>query len=216
MSSLAARELRPVAAKLLLGAMVVVSAHLAILADGISAATILLYAYFAALVGFAALRAGGPYRVGLGLISAACLAVVGLTAWAEPFDGATALVLPPLLGYGLVSLYFAESLLLGRTPAILKFARIAHPEPLPLAVEHYARRLTWAWAVLPASLAAASLLVLAGDGLASWSWVCNVINPSIMLSFFLGEHAYRYRRFPVLGPPSLAGTFRAIFKAHVR
>ncbi|MPY68536.1 MAG: hypothetical protein GEU92_00455 [Alphaproteobacteria bacterium] len=215
MSSLAAREFRPVAAKFLLGAMIVVSAHLAILADGISAATVLLYAYFAALAGFAALRADGRSRVGLWLISAACLVVIALTV-AGPFNGAVALVLPPLLGYGLVSLYFAESLLPRRTPAILRFARLAHPAPLPSAVEHYARRLTWAWAVLPAMLAAASLLVLAGDGLESWSWVCNVINPSVMLSFFVGEHAYRYRRFPELGPPSLAGTFRAIFKAHVR
>lgn len=216
MSLLAARDLRPVAAKLLLGATIVVSAHLAILADGVPAATILLYAYFAVLVGLAALRAGGRCRVGLGLLSVACLAVVALTVWAEPFDGALALVLPPLLGYMLVSLYFAETLLPGRTPAILKFARIAHPEPLPAAVEDYARRLTLAWAVLPASLAAVSLLVLAGHGLASWSWVCNVLNPSVMLLFFLGEHAYRYRRFPELGAPSLVGTFRAIFQAHAR
>lgn len=124
------------------------------------------------------------------------------------------LMLPPVLFNLAIGLYFARSLAPGRMPLIERIVRalnngeVHHPE-----VPAYARAWTRAWAVILLALAAinAALALLAepkgillGLGMVPplsvplelWSLFANLLNYLIVAAVFVGEYAYRRRRFP--------------------
>ena len=124
------------------------------------------------------------------------------------------LLLPPVLITGALGLYFARSLSAGRTPLIQRIVCALHPEALAVpGVQPYTRRLTLLWALLLGLLCATSALLglLAVPGgllhalglatpwpvpLAWWSTVANGLNYVVIGGFFVGEYAWRRRRFP--------------------
>ena len=71
--------------------------------------------------------------------------------------------------------------------------------------------LTWAWAVLPVFLAVTALAIYAAFGVAAWSWASNVVNPALLVAFYVGEHVYRGLYLPHLGTPSILETVEVMF-----
>ena len=124
------------------------------------------------------------------------------------------LMLPPVLFNLAVGLYFARSLAPGRMPLIERIVRaLNNGQVHDSGVPAYARAWTRAWAVILLTLAAinAALALLAqpngvllGLGftppltvpLALWSLFANLLNYLIVAVVFVGEYAYRCRRFP--------------------
>ena len=125
------------------------------------------------------------------------------------------LYLPPVLFPAFLAWVFGHTLAQGRTPLIAQLIRLLHasgPPPEP-DVWLYARRLTLAWTVFFAALAAVNLLlaaITAPGGLLleahitppltvtpeAWSLFANVIGNVLAAVFFAVEYAYRRRRFP--------------------
>lgn len=126
------------------------------------------------------------------------------------------LLAPPVVFTALLSWWFGRSLRAGRVPLISRIvAGLERCEPAGLKPElkHYTRRLTAVWAALLAALALANAvlaLIAVPDGVLvrlgyppvlavsqdAWSWFANLLNYGIVGGFFLGEYAYRKRRFP--------------------
>ncbi len=170
-----------------------------------------------------ALLAGGvlglmlswPLRTRSAVFLLALLTTAGVLWWLQrnghPF---LPLLLPPVVFNAVVGLYFARSLRAGRTPLIECIVLAIHDGRLPdPEVPRYARRLTVSWAVLLFGLALlnfvlallaepAGLLLSFGIApplrvpLAWWSAFANGINYAVIGAFFVGEYAYRRRRFP--------------------
>ena len=128
---------------------------------------------------------------------------------------ALVLFLPPILLNLFLAWFFGHTLRRGSTPLIERLVRLLQPpgEPPEAAVILYARRLTRAWTLLFAILAAINLAlagsVVPGGLLDSaglrppaaidrevWSLFANVLNYVVVAAFFLLEFFYRMRRFP--------------------
>ena len=146
-------------------------------------------------------------------MTAALLLAVGALVALSDVGVRLALIVPPFLGYMATSVFFAHSLLPGEIPVITRMSRVGRGDTLPDGLEEYARALTWGWAVLPALLAVAALLLLAFAGIEPWSWMTNVASPVALITFFAGEHVYRGIRHPQFGRPSLLHTFDVMFDA---
>jgi len=191
--------------RLSLAAATFLAFHVAILQGAISWAVAIVFCSLALAVAAKALGAE-KRRPSLALLAVVLLAIAASAVWWQVEEARAALILPPLFGYLLTSAFFAYSLLPGQIPVIVRMCHVTQGEVLPEGLEPYARALTWGWAVLPAVLALASILVLGVFGLEAWSWVCNVINPLLFAAFFIGEHVYRTWRLPHVGKPSILRT----------
>jgi len=124
------------------------------------------------------------------------------------------LFLPPVLIPAFGAWLFGHTLAAGRTPLIEQLVGLIHGDgPLDPGVPAYARRLTLAWTLVLATLAAtnAVLALLAQPGgvllalgitpplavpLAWWSWLANVWGYVLLAVLFVVEYAWRRRRFP--------------------
>lgn len=126
------------------------------------------------------------------------------------------LLAPPVVFPLLVAWGFARSLRPGRVPLIARIIHALHAQagaPVDARLERYARRLTAAWALLLATLAAINLALAMSavpDGLlaafgyrpwwplshAQWSWCANVADWGLIGGFFVAEYALRCRLFP--------------------
>ena len=146
------------------------------------------------------------------------LLVAGVAlAWAGRSPLARMLLLaPPVVFPLLVAWGFARSLRPGRVPLIARIIHALHAQagaPVDARLERYARRLTAAWALLLATLAAINLVLAMSavpDGLlaafghqprwplshAQWSWWANVADWGLIGGFFVAEYALRCRLFP--------------------
>ncbi|HEY6644570.1 hypothetical protein [Povalibacter sp.] len=124
------------------------------------------------------------------------------------------LYLPPVLIPGFLAWVFGHTLAKARTPLIEQFVRAMHAadDDIEPGVWPYARRLTLAWTVLLATIAAVNLILatlVTPEGLlmaagivppiavtqAQWSTFANLIGYLLIGSFFVIEYAYRRRRF---------------------
>ena len=90
---------------------------------------------------------------------------------------------------------FGRTLPAGREPMIARFARIERGAELPPDLARYTRRLTVAWTVFFAAMAAISLGLAVWGSLAVWSLFTNVINYALVALFFIGEYVVRRVRF---------------------
>lgn len=205
MKATASRPLGPAVVRLALAAATFLAFHIAILQGAISWAVAIVFCSLALVVAAKALRAERR-RYLLALFAAVLLAIAASVSWWQAEEARAALILPPLIGYILTSAFFAYSLLPGQMPVIVRMCHVTQGETLPEGLESYARALTWGWAVLPAVLALASILVLGLFGLEAWSWICNVVNPLLFAAFFIGEHVYRAWRLPHVDKPSIPRT----------
>ena len=101
---------------------------------------------------------------------------------------------PSILINAALAATFGCSLRAGRVPIITRFAELERPV-LPPDLARYTRRLTCAWTVFFAAMAAASLTLAATATLNAWSTFSNIVNYVLVGMFFVGEYFYRRRRF---------------------
>ena len=116
------------------------------------------------------------------------------------------LVWAPAIIYFCLMTLFGSTLLPDRIPLITQvhFTRIETPT---LAGKRYTFLLTVGWTIVFMVFALQAAWLASHSDLATWSWWTNILNPLIMLVFFLGEHLLRPRG---LGSSSPIDTMRAI------
>jgi len=146
---------------------------------------------------------------------AAAGSAAGVLALARLDAAALVLYVPPVMINAYLAWLFGHTLKPGRTSLIERLVRQLHDpeEQLDDDIPAYAARLTAAWTFLFSLLGLVNLAlaVLASPGgllLAAgvqpaltipretWSLFANLLNYLIVACFFLGEYAYRRRRFP--------------------
>ena len=102
---------------------------------------------------------------------------------------------PPVLIDLALCWLFGRTLRRGAEPLITSFARHAHAGDLPPDIPAYTRRVTLAWTLLFAAMAAtAAALAAFGSGRA-WTLFVYVASPALVAALFLGEFAWRRVRF---------------------
>jgi uncharacterized membrane protein len=133
----------------------------------------------------------------LGVAGAAAL-VAAAVFWPQ----ATALLVyvPPLLVFAFMAWFFGHTLTPGRDPLITRVARRQHAhmstDALPDEVARFTRRLTWLWSLCFQGLFLAALLLAFWLPAPAWPRWVQALGYGVPAALFLGEYAYRHRRFP--------------------
>lgn len=147
--------------------------------------------------------------------AALAAALVGLYAIAGSTAPVLLQFLPPVVMTGFMAWVFGHTLRPGRTPLIESIIRalLGPEDSVDEEVLRYARRLTGVWTALLVVLATISaVLALCADPdgllltfgvqpavtvpLNLWSLFANLLNYLLVAALFVGEFAYRRRRFP--------------------
>ncbi len=115
-----------------------------------------------------------------------------------------AVVLPPVLIDLALCWLFGRTLRRGAEPLITSFARHAHGGVLPPDLPAYTRRVTLAWTLLFAAMAAAAAWLAAFGPLRAWTLFVTIVSPALIAALFLGEFAWRRVRFRHHPPQRLA------------
>jgi len=101
---------------------------------------------------------------------------------------------PPIaINLGLCWL-FGRTLARRRVPLVSRFA-LLEQGTLSDEIASYTRALTWAWTLLFAGAAAASLLLALSGNRDAWSLFTNLVNYLLVAALFLGELAWRRLRY---------------------
>lgn len=164
----------------------------------------------AAAMALPGLRSGRP----LAWLAAAA-AAAAVYALARLDAAAIVLYVPPVAINAYLAWLFGHTLLPGRVPIIERLVRKLHDpgERLRDDIPLYAARLTAAWTLLFSLLGTVNLVLalfaspgglLLAAGLQpqltipreTWSLFANLVNYLVVACFFLGEYAYRRKRFP--------------------
>ncbi len=90
---------------------------------------------------------------------------------------------------------FGRTLLAGREPLISQISRHINGSLGP-EVAVYTRRVTIAWCIFFFMQVATSASLYVFAPLAAWSFFINVLNTPLLVLMFVGEKAYRTRRYP--------------------
>ena len=151
-------------------------------------------------------------RTGRGRVLLAVLIVVGVIGFLlwRAFGASPALFypVPYLTVYAVLLWLFGRTLTPGRQPLITRVASHVHGE-LPADIARYTRRVTSAWCVFFAAMATASMLLFLFAPLPIWSMFNNLLNLPLVAAMYLGEYAWRLRRYPNFSHASIATVFRA-------
>lgn len=105
------------------------------------------------------------------------------------------LYIPPLLIPLLLLIYFGKTLLHNEIPLITAIADAARG-PLTPAMQIYTRKLTQVWCLIFALLIVESLMLISFYNLSVWSWATNFVNYILLAIIFIGEFAFRKKKFP--------------------
>jgi uncharacterized membrane protein len=137
------------------------------------------------------------------------LAVLGFLASIR-FGANTAWFYPvPYVTVYLVLLWgFGRTLRAGRQPLVTRLALHVHGT-IPPEIELYTRRVTWAWSLFFAAMAATSLLLFLLEPLAVWSVFNSLMNLPLVVAMFMAEYAWRLWRYPDFPHASIAAMWRA-------
>jgi|SRR6185503_1771672 uncharacterized membrane protein len=185
-----------------------VAAHLALLHHSAALAALAV----AALVLLTVASIRGPHRIRWRMIAAAAGAaiVVAIARGAPPLP----LLLPPVLIPAVIGWTFGRTLRRGRTPLVERVARGFHAPAIPAdEILQYARRVTWAWALLLGGIALVNgalitaldpggLIALAGFtprwpvSPATFAWFSNTGTYLLIGALFVLEFSIRIWRFP--------------------
>ena len=106
-----------------------------------------------------------------------------------------AVLLPPVLIDLALCWLFGRTLRRGAEPLVTSFARHAHGGSLPPDIPGYTRRVTLAWTLLFAVMAAAAAWLAAFGPLRAWTLFVYAGSPALVAALFLGEFAWRRVRF---------------------
>jgi|SRR5450432_1787532 len=108
----------------------------------------------------------------------------------------------------LLALVFGLTLQAGRESLISALARRVHGGLTPDMVA-YTRKVTLAWTMYFAAMAALSLTLFAFAPFATWAAFATLATPFAMLALFVGEYLLRYRLHPEFERATLAQAVRA-------
>jgi uncharacterized membrane protein len=152
---------------------------------------------------------GRSRRGRVALAGLAVIGVIGFLLW-PPFGASPALFypVPYLTVYTFLLWLFGRTLRPGRQPLITLLATHVHGE-LPAEIARYTRRVTWAWCVFFAAMAMTSMFLFLLEPLPIWSAFNNLLNLPLVVAMYLGEYAWRLRRYPNFSHASIATVFRA-------
>jgi uncharacterized membrane protein len=137
-----------------------------------------------------------------------CIGVIAFLLWRAPGASPALLPVPYLSVYAFLLWLFGRSLRPGRQSLITRFATHVHGE-LPAQIARYTRRVTWAWCVFFAAMALTSILLFLFEPLPIWSVFNNLLNLPLAVTMYLGEYAWRLRRYPNFSHASIATVLRA-------
>jgi uncharacterized membrane protein len=112
--------------------------------------------------------------------------------------------------YGLMAASFGRSLLGNRVALCTQLADKVHG-PLTAAEVRYTRRVTAAWAVFFASIAAATLGFFYAAPLRIWSLFANFCVPPLIGLMFVAEYAVRRRALPQAQRRGILAAIQAYF-----
>ena len=125
---------------------------------------------------------------------------LGLATWLWLRPGrapATLLATHVAVYLGLLWL-FLRTLRAGREPLVTGIAQRVRGGTLPAEVVSYTRRVTQAWCIFFACMAAASIALFVFAPLAVWSLFANLLNLPLVAMMFLAEYCVRVTRLPHL------------------
>jgi uncharacterized membrane protein len=148
------------------------------------------------MIGALAIASGAPLA---GTVLGGVLAVA---AWHFADTLPFLAYVPPLVAFALMAVFFARTLREGSEPLINRIARREHPD-LPPDMARHARRLTAIWAGCFVVLFLVALGLAPFLPLESWARWVQGLGYLVPGALFVGEHAYRLRRFPERAQGSL-------------
>jgi len=155
-----------------------------------------LMALFLVIIAAGVLTGATRGRIPLWAVGLVALAVGGLAL----LDLGTASRIAeawPILAYLAIGWLFGSSLLPGRMPLVERIARIVdHGDAMPNALVRYTRFLTWAWTLIPLSMALVSVLLAQFASRTTWSLFTNVLSYVVLAVLFFVEYPYRRWRYP--------------------
>jgi len=108
----------------------------------------------------------------------------------------------------LLAFVFGLTLQAGREPLVSALARRVHGG-LTRAMEIYSRKVTLAWTIYFAAMAALSLALYAFVPFDAWATFANLVTPLAMVLMFVGEYLLRYRLHPEFERATLGQAMRA-------
>lgn len=123
-----------------------------------------------------------------------------------------AVFVPPVVVNLGLSIVFGSTLRPGQKPLVTRFAELHHDDVLPEPLVAYTRRLTVVWTVLLAVMGIEAAVLAATVDLGTWSWIVNVLNPLILIVFFVAQFWYRHWRYREYGKVSIVHAMRKIWR----
>lgn len=143
-----------------------------------------------------------------GLAAVAAAVLLAALAWRAAPAVNLLYPVPSVIVYGALTWLFGRTLAPGREALVTRLARRVHGT-LPDEITAYTRQLTWAWCLLFAAMALASLLLFAFAPLQAWSLFVNVLTFPLIAGMFVVEYAYRLLRYRTFSHVSLLTAVRA-------
>jgi uncharacterized membrane protein len=135
------------------------------------------------------------------------LTATGSAQWAK------AIFIPPIVVNLGVAIMFGATLRPGHEPLVTRLARFHHKEGLPQPLLRYTRILTILWAGLTAAMAIEAGVLAAAFDIETWSWAVNIVNPLILVAFFIAQFWYRAWRYREFGKISMMVAVRQMLNA---
>lgn len=171
------------------------------------------FGYRAASLAIVGLMAGALVALGGRRVAGAVVgALLAFAGWHAAESFAFAARIPPLAAFAFMAWFFGRTLRPGEVPFIVRVARMEHPD-LPADMERHAGRLTALWTACFAMMFAAALAAAFALGLQDWSRWVHAMGYVVPALLFVGELAYRNRRFATRTHGSLAVLVRNVLAA---
>ena len=159
------------------------------------------------------LLAVGAWRSGRRVWSVAAAAVLGglalQAAWGGGFAAERLYLLEHCAIHLGLALGFGSTLRRGRRPLITTLAERVHPNGLTPDMSRYTRKVTVAWTVYFAAMAALSIGLYLGTPFAVWAAFANLATPLALVLMFAAEFTLRYRLHPEFERATINDAIRA-------
>jgi uncharacterized membrane protein len=153
-------------------------------------------------------------RLALAILTTAGIA--GFLAWrAAGADPVWFYPVPYLAVYLMLLWTFGSTLVSGRQPLVTQLATLVHGH-IPAEIARYTRSVTWAWCGFFAGMTITSALLFLFAPFPVWSVFNSLLNLPLVVAMYLGEYAWRLRRYPHFSHASIATVLRAMSRFEFR
>lgn len=193
-----------------IAATTLLAIHLALLSGQVTIAVSIILA--GCVIGWAtSILRGFPWISTVFLTMSVLLFAAALIFLASGYKSAALLLLaPPFLTFLGLATLFGRTLFPGREPLINRFIRLELGE-VPRRVADHGRRLTLVWTIMFVAMAIETVVVMFTTDLATWTWLINIVNPAIIVLFFVGQHIHAMTYRPDGRPAPARTTIKVMF-----